>query len=277
MQRSIEDFGLIGNLQTTALVTKQDASIDFFCFPFCDSPSVFARLLDEERGGFFRIRPLSNQFKPKQLYLPSSNVLQTKFNLEDGIMQVTDLMPVYNSGNETITESWVLRKVEIIRGCVDLEVTCQPAFNYGLEEHETTLSSNQVLFSPKHLNLQLVQYYQNQERNQNCQMSWTKSSNGATQNIQLCETESVIYLLRSASDSTEASYQYLQEIITKTNQFWHQWISRSVYEGRWREMVHRSALVLKLLTFHPTGAIIAAPTFSLPEGKTQKDALYVIR
>jgi GH15 family glucan-1,4-alpha-glucosidase len=263
MRKEIEDYGLIGNLQTTALVSKKDASIDFFCFPFCDSPSIFARLLDEEGGGHFRICPAIPDFRTKQLYLPSSNVLQTRFSLPEGIAQVTDLMPVYQEeieGRErTVIKPWLIRKVDIVRGCLSLEVECRPAFMYGLDAHQSSIDceSGTITFQSLHDTLQLSQHH-------SCSRKFVDLIDGSKLQLRMGEGESMILCLKEA-DGDHFEYPLLQSIIDKTNGYWNKWISKSAYKGRWREIVNRSALVLKMLTFHETGAIIASPTFSLPE------------
>ncbi len=264
----IEDYGIIGNLQTTALVSKKDASIDFFCFPTCDSPSVFARLLDAEGGGHFRIAPQQSNtttvYRTKQLYLPSSNVLQTRFSLPDGIAQVTDLMPVWEEAGQVIIKPWLLRKIDIVRGCLSLEACCQPAFLYGLDGHESFVDdkAGSITFKPtRTAPLTLSQHHCTDRRF----VDWSLDDDGCLLCFRMCEGESLIFCLAEEEAPQSMSYAQLQLVFSKTNTFWNNWIGRSAYKGRWREIVNRSALVLKLLTFNETGAIIASPTFSLPE------------
>lgn len=286
----IEDYGLIGNLHTTALVARTDASVDFMCLPFCDSPTVFARLLDVRRGGYFQIRPVNTEYHAKQLYLPSSNVLQTKFSLREGIGQVTDLLPVFEDcqledmrpeGTRLTIEPWLIRKIDVIRGCVEFSLACQPAIDYGRIGHAVCLTGEgSVRFASSWCDLELQCFHSEQrderedkrDNRQYRSLVWNCDTDaqappGVNATVTLCEKESIILVLRRRDENEpQLSYLRLQHVMTATNRYWHDWIAKSTYKGRWREMVHRSALVLKLLTFHPTGAIIASPTFSIPEG-----------
>src|SRR5205085_2103082 len=146
----------------------KNGSIDWCCLPRFDSPSVFAAILDSEKGGFFRIAPIGD-FTVKQMYLPDTNILVTRFHGEHGMAEVVDFMPVGRDSG----------------GQADQSVTEEPLDG--------------------------------------------------------------------------------QQLLTETARFWRGWVAHSKYHGRWREVVTRSALVLKLMTYLPTGAIVAAPTTSLPE------------
>ena len=185
----IEDYGVIGNLHTVALVSKQDASIDYFCFPRFDSPFMFSRLLTSRGGGYFQITPAECQkeWTAKQLYLPSSNVLVTRFlGSTGGVGQVTDFLPVTetknaadlplveellrrkvdNIGPKTVSPSvmgwpWLIRKVETIRGYIQYNVKCQPAFDYGRASHTIQLGANrkQAIFESNDISMELSAYF----------------------------------------------------------------------------------------------------------------------
>lgn len=144
--RGIQDHALIGNLRTAALVSI-DGSIESMCIPYFDSPSVFARIIDANKGGHFSINP-TWPFKPKQAYAPNSNVLVTKFLSDDGVAMITDLL-VPRGANRTGSQSrsflpWLIRKVESIRGTVPFRMECAPAFNYCRDKHETSVSAARV-------------------------------------------------------------------------------------------------------------------------------------
>jgi len=146
----IENYGVIGNLQTVALI-GMDASIDFFCFPYFDSPTVFASLLDSERGGRFVLSPLFQHRHPKQMYLSNSNILLTRFLSPDGVAEVCDFMPIS-------LESWsdrvepvhqLIRRAKCVRGDVQFEMTCDPRLDYGRAQQSVKLlSEKEAIFTP---------------------------------------------------------------------------------------------------------------------------------
>ena len=230
----LDDHAIIGNMQTAALISRKDASVEFMCYPHFDSPSLFCRILDSSKG-HFAIHPASAG-NVKQFYYPLSNVLVTRFSDDQGIGQVIDLMPISSSVNKSPV---LVRKVEVLRGEMEFSVQFIPKPEYG----QSNTSS---------LNLKVA-----------------KSDKGIVvdekqEAVLIRQSESVIYYLTETEDTTCYDFEGLQAMIEGTNEFWRRWVSKCTYKGRWREMVLRSALVLKLLTFAPTGAIIAAPTFSLP-------------
>src|SRR3954463_13094585 len=131
----IEDYGLIGNMHTAALVGR-NGSIDWLCLPHFDSPSVFAAVLDEQKGGYVRIAPVNERAARKQMYWPETNVLITRFLLADGVVEVIDYMPVGLKKGEPGFRQLV-RRVEAVRGSIPIRVECCPAFNYARDEHKT--------------------------------------------------------------------------------------------------------------------------------------------
>ena len=253
----ISDYGVIGDLHTVALVGK-NGSIDWFCVPHFDSPSVFAAILDDEKGGRFQIAPCDTDFSTSQHYLPETNVLVTHFLSEEGVVEVTDFMPVSDM-DESQAEHMLIRRVQGVRGTMHLEMICHPAFNYGRNGHETNVEDDgRAWFRSDGLTIALI-----------TPSELKRSDGGVSARFALEEGESTYFVLYEEKHEehslAQIDQQAIERLFENTVRYWRQWVSHSTYRGRWREMVHRSALVLKLLTYAPTGAIVAAPTTSLPE------------
>ncbi|KAF7872637.1 hypothetical protein EAF04_003554 [Stromatinia cepivora] len=297
----IENYGLIGNMRTCALVGI-DGSIDFMCWPDFDSPSVFGRLLDKDKGGHFSITPACGvTFNTKQQYLPSSNILQTRYIHEEGVVDLIDFFPRPNHSHVAKKSSmpfrettkvqgelkkWLVRRVECIRGSVDLDVEIFPAFNYARDEHDLeilmpehppgALESKTVTFTSKDIKLQLdVTIDHGEENIESCpSLKFRRvrqkegKGDGVVANIRLQEGQAISFVLRDDIPNhitRDVTTEVLDTQQHDTQRFWSNWIGQSKYTGRWREVVARSLMILKLLTYEPTGAIIAAPTFSIPE------------
>lgn len=253
----IEDYGVIGDLHTVALVGK-NGSIDWCCLPRFDSPSVFGALLDANKGGFFRIAPpYVPGMSRKQLYLPDTNILITRFLSVDGVCEVIDFMPIKATGSVR-QQHRIFREVTVVRGSLKVEMACRPAFNYAQDSHTVSLSAEGAIFHSEHLDLGLAATVPFEEDGQG----------GVYADFTLHEGQSACFSLVSAHNHGIAP-QYLSRhfraMFLETRDFWQSWLAQCQYQGRWREVVRRSALVLKLLTYAPTGAIVAAPTTSLPE------------
>ena len=254
----IEDHGLIGNMHTAALVGR-DGSIDWLCLPHFDSPSVFAAILDQHKGGHFRIAPMDEKVTRKQVYWPETNVLVTRFLLQQGVIEIVDYMPVGIPRGEPGYRQLV-RRVEAIRGSVPIRVECHPAFNYARDPHTVELRDCGATFRSATLSLEL----------QSCvPMTPNRERGGVEATLCLRQGERASFSLRQLDEKHGSppigTDEIEQGLFHRTVEYWHQWIGKCTYTGRWREMVHRSALLLKLLTFEPTGALVAAPTASLPE------------
>ncbi|KAF4584594.1 hypothetical protein EYR38_001823 [Pleurotus pulmonarius] len=317
---AISDHGLIGNLRTAAMVSL-DGSIESYCIPNFDSPSVFARILDKDKGGHFSITP-TIPFTTKQNYLPSSNVLQTKFLNEKGVVSVTDFLPRPLSGTSEPLLPWLIRRVEVIRGEVPLRMECAPAFNYARDEHELNIEEDtsapslhprqRAIFRSKDLTLDLRYVVESTVDNVAAPLVdfspldlSTKGHLGLAVacDLNLTEGQCVAFILRTPPSITTNSHEpdvvlgqhagaeivskqaevtmlgiktravedplltsdLVRNLLNTTVKYWQAWIRRSTYQGSWKESVHRSALALKLLIFEPTGAVVASPTFSLPE------------
>lgn len=252
----IENYGVVGDLHTVALIGL-NGSVDWLCFPVFDSPSVFGAILDEQKGGRFQIFPDDGEVKVKQMYLPNTNVLITRFLSPAGLAEIVDFMPVETEYNETWNHRLV-RRVNVVQGSFKFKMVCQPAFDYARADHTVEAYDNGVIFHSKDLSLGLAS-----------EVPLTIQGNVAVCEFRLERGQNVDFMLhrveRTGPAGESIQDKKLDDVLKDTVNFWRNWLSKCTYEGRWREMVHRSALVLKLLTFAPTGAIVAAPTTSLPE------------
>jgi GH15 family glucan-1,4-alpha-glucosidase len=254
----IEDYALIGDLHTVALVGK-NGSIDWCCLPRFDAPSVFGALLDARKGGFFRIAPTdSSGVKNQQLYLPETNILLTRFLSSDGVGEITDFMPIKPIGTAK-HKHHLIRSVTVIHGSMSFTLICRPAFNYARDSHQVSLLEQGALFQNQDFHLGLISPLALE----------TDGQGGVQTTFTLHKGQSMHFLLESIPANgwtpqplTEGRYQ---QAFQEALHYWRGWLSQCQYQGRWREMVQRSALVLKLLTYAPTGAIVAAATTSLPE------------
>ena len=255
----IEHYGVIGDMRTAALVGT-NGSIDWCCLPHFDSPSVFAKILDDSKGGFFSLAPVE-EGRVKQMYLPDTNVLVTRFFGDHGMGEVTDFMSVgRESGGKTDQSArQIVRIAKAIRGPLRFRVECRPAFDYARQKHEIEISQDGkcALFSAGSSKFALKSSH-----------PLARHDGAVVAEFSLQGEEQAVFILRHDAVGSERLMEETAsggQLLTETVRFWREWVSHSRYHGRWREMVTRSALVLKLLTFLPTGAIVAAPTTSLPE------------
>jgi GH15 family glucan-1,4-alpha-glucosidase len=260
---NISDHGLIGDLQTAALVTR-DGAIDWFCCPRFDSPSVFASLLDADRGGQFRIAPDRDDYVSKQLYLPGTAILSTRFMTPDGVGEVHDFMPVV-TGRPTERHRLV-RLMRVPRGSMRFVLNLQPRFDYGRQQHKLTVSEHGAIFEADgmHLTLHTVKTAGAGKSVSDAEVSQRGDGLHATWTLHEGQTAAVI-LESGGGQPRELPAAELEDLFETTSRFWRSWGSRSTYTGRWREMVSRSAMTLKLMTYAPSGALVAAPTAGLPE------------
>ena len=348
----IEDYGLIGNMRTTALVGL-NGSIDWFCHPRHDSPSIFGAILDSEKGGHFKIESTVAEDHHKQFYYPETNILITRFLCESGVGEVVDFMPLGN----TCMRNWVIRQVRTVRKEIAFRVECYPAFDYGRASHTSKHTKSGVRFTcdtnpcsqnsnksksdtdkstskestpKKTTSEEYVQDSAADPREMQCQrfelitqVPLEINDRGAFADFTLVEGEVATFIFKPFIDDeddkadcandeyaaleakagktintkkdlykaaineedveaeeerrgqkqvfhlTEEELENLNQTVehffSETTKYWRKWISQCIYTGRWRRRVERSALALKLLTYEPTGAIVAAPTTSLPE------------
>ncbi len=256
--KPIENYAIIGDLHTIALVGI-DGSIDWCCLPHFDSPSVFASLLDDEKGGYFKIGAVAPSHT-RQLYLPETNVLITRIFSGEGIAEIIDFMPIEPrsvQGRRPLYHQ-IVRRVSTVAGSVRFRLECFPAFDYARQKHEVRSFPQGTAFISPSDSVGLIS-----------PVPVTIQGSGATADFTLPRGKEATFYLRQVDQGSEANLLIAEEggeaAFRHTVDFWKRWLSHCRYTGRWREMVHRSALVLKLLTYAPSGAIVAAPTTSLPE------------
>jgi GH15 family glucan-1,4-alpha-glucosidase len=253
--RPIAEHGLIGNLQTAALVDT-GGTISWYCPGRFDAPSVFAGLLDPDRGGLFRIAPVGHEWTTRQLYLPDSAVLVTRFLGEEGVAEVVDFMPV--TGRATDTPDLLARLVRVVRGELQLEVRCAPRFDYGQVRHTLEHDGDTAVFHGPGRALRI-----------DSDRKLIPDGDDITAVLNLAVGEQAWFALSGgrAGDGVprRVTASEVDGRYRSTLDWWHRWVSASTYRGRWRETIMRSAITLKLLTYDPTGAIVAAPTAALPE------------
>lgn len=253
----IENYGIVGNMHTVALV-GMNGSIDWFCHPDFDSPSVFAAILDDEKGGRFKIAPAAEGVTNRQMYWPETNVLVTRFLSPDGVAEVIDFMPVGVEEGDP-GHHRLFRQVNGVRGSMGFRMECFPAFNYARDAHQTRITAGGAIFVSRGRSLQL-----------STTVPLQQVAQGAMAEFTVAEGQKVTFVLGEAGPESEEkiapSFEDQAEYLFQaTVEYWRNWLSRSSYKGRWREMVERSALALKLLTYEPTGTMVAAPTCGLPE------------
>ncbi|MGI5272470.1 glycoside hydrolase family 15 protein [Nonomuraea sp. CA-218870] len=263
----IGDHGLIGDLRTVALVGT-NGTVDWYCCPRFDAPSVFASILDADRGGSFDLAA-DTPARTKQFYFPDTNVLITRFFADDGVGEIQDFMPIADDSREADRHR-MIRRVSCVRGSLPFRARVAPRFDYARQPHLVRPEADGVLFESASLSLYLTASVPMQTDGQD---AWAK--------FELAEGEQAVFALDRVGSGLVARGCPIAEAedeFTATVRYWRRWLSASRYRGRWREVVHRSALTLKLLTYAPTGGIVAAPTTSLPEqlgGERNWDYRYV--
>jgi GH15 family glucan-1,4-alpha-glucosidase len=257
--KPIESYGVIGDMHSVALVGV-DGSIDWCCLPSFDSPAIFAAILDAKKGGHFALSAVHEGAR-KQMYLPDTNVLLTRFLGDVGVGEVCDLMPIQRDARGVFRRGThqIVRIARAIRGAVRFRLACRPAIDFGQKPHRVILDPRGAVFDTDGIDLALLS-----------PVPLAVEDDGVVAEFVLQPGESATFILRQVEDWTKDG-SVLEgpvdgdDVLERTVSFWRAWIGRCAYQGRWREMVQRSALVLKLLTYEPTGAIVAAPTCSLPE------------
>ncbi len=246
---SIEDYGIIGNCHTAALVSSR-GSIDWLCLPRFDSPSVFARILDLERGGAWSIQPVTD-YESTHQYLDETNILVTTFTCAEGRISLLDFMDITSDEQHLAAPGKLIRIIEGIEGKVEIVSTCTPRPNYARVVPQFVKFGTEVTFG---------------QFTVTSPAEWQidTTTNTLTCHITLHAGERVAFTLFTQEDKN-LPYSVPVDALTSTIAFWRRWVNKCTYQGPYRHAVVRSALTLKLMTYAPSGAIVAAPTTSLPE------------
>ncbi len=299
----IEDHGLIGNLRSTALVSVE-AEIDFYCFPQFDSPSVFVALLDREKGGSFRMDPQMENKRTRQLYLPDTNILLTRFLSDDGVAEIMDFMPMgvadpvgrppaplpeklvhpqaqdappdklekQQSQADPATlqkpddgEAYIhqiIRIVRVIKGEIRFKMRCAPRFNYARSGHTVAREGDALCFAPESNTCPSMALHGT--------VPLEIDGQDGTAEFVLRAGELASFAFGNVPEDAQTrtnllDHDRVDQQFRETTKFWRTWLGKSKYRGRWREIVDRSALLLKLLCSREYGSVVAAPTFGLPE------------
>jgi GH15 family glucan-1,4-alpha-glucosidase len=257
--KAISDYGLIGDMKTCALIGI-DGSIDWLCIPRFDSPSVFGAILDSDKGGRFLISPVADSFETAQAYEPLTNVLQTCFSVNSSKATLTDFMPCFEVGGTLISTGELHRRIECTEGEMNVEARFEPRPGYGeyIPVIGRVKNIGYVFSSPS---------YPNQGLTILTSLEFEALSKGTMiSNFEMKEGEKRDFVLRFSAASSHRLIDPQTEIkLQETREYWKRWIDKCKFSGKWRDQVLRSALALKLLVYSPTGAIVAAPTTSLPE------------
>ncbi|TCU51038.1 glycoside hydrolase family 15 protein [Curtobacterium sp. PhB146] len=261
----ISEHGLIGDLQTAALVST-DGSIDWLCLPRFDSPAVFTALVDPVRGGFCRIRPTTETYTSKQLYLPDTAVLVTRFMTERGVAEIIDFMPVTDDVDSSPRHRLV-RIVHVVRGEMELQFDLRPAFDYGRAVHTVERTEHGAAFraGDEQLTVHLAGTLTDQLRVDAVEGDAGGPALHGRGTLRVGDVGGGMLEYGAAAEPRRFSPEEGSALFDETIRFWRGWLQRSTYRGRWREQMNRSAITLKLLTYRPTGALVAAPTAGLPE------------
>jgi pentatricopeptide repeat protein len=252
--KPISQYGIIGNLRTVALVGT-DGSIDWCCLPRFDSPSLFAAILDRRKGGYFKISAHGSTIN-KQMYLSDTAVLLTRFLTPDGVGEIEDFMPLRSACAAESAPNELVRRVRVVRGTMRFRLELHPAFDYARARHRLRLAPAGAVFTSGRARVGLTS-----------PVRLKAAGTGVEAEFTLRAGQSTTFLLRHVEDHRPELAEGFdgERTFADTVAFWRAWTAGIRYKGRWREMVRRSAITLKLLTYAPTGAIVAAPTTSLPE------------
>jgi GH15 family glucan-1,4-alpha-glucosidase len=259
----IADHGLIGNLQTAALVAT-DGTIDWFCAPRFDSPSIFGCLLDHDHGGHLRTTPTADTFRRQQLYYPDTAILVTRFLTEAGVGEVLDFMPIVSTTVASDRHKLV-RLIRCVRGEMTFAIDIAPRFDYGRESYETHVSENGVVFQgPQNAMVLDLVREPDDARLAQVQMA-SRDELRAELTLSAGQMRGLVLETGEPRPPREMRVAEAWRLFDETVRFWRSWLAQSTYTGRWRETLERSAITLKLMTYAPSGGIVAAPTAALPE------------
>ena len=249
----IRDYGIIGDLHSAALVDRF-GSIDWFCAPRFDSPAVFARLLDAEKGGSLSVVPEGEYIADSRHYLPGTNILQTGLSGPQGRLLITDFMVAKEHMNQSADEHILVRQLEAPDRDMVAKVLVDARFDYGRQAPEVVSDGQCLVLSHQGLHLHF-----------DGPGVWEREGRAMVQRVELAQGKPQALLLRYDGGRSHHRDYDPQELLALTRHFWEDWIKRCEYDGPYVDLIFRSALVLKLLIYAPEGSIVAAPTTSLPE------------
>jgi len=254
----IENYGVIGNLKTVALVSLS-GSIDFMCFPRFDSPSIFASLLDSKKGGYFSVEPDLPGYSTKQLYLPGTAVLLTRYFSDSGIAELTDYMPLPANKDKAVNS--IVRTIKTVRGNINFKINCVPRFDYAMVNHDAELNNNEIIFSSINDGGAKIRLM--------ADIALSIKDNNGYAEFTLAESEVAHIVLEYVTAGDEQQFTpikyYVEESYRHTVNEWRSWINKTTYQGHYSDLIRRSAITLKLLTSAEFGSVVAAPTFGIPE------------
>ncbi|MCU1547453.1 MAG: glucoamylase, partial [Arthrobacter sp.] len=235
----------------------------WFCSPRFDSPSIFASLLDHARGGHFSTRPLDEAFATKQLYLPDTATLITRFLTKDGVGELVDFMPT--TGKSPSGGHRLVRMLKCVRGRISFGIEVAPRFDYGRQTHHLSVSDDGAVFDAGETRLALSRICEEGDEQPSRHDATAEGDLHLSLSLEEGQMRGVV--LETGPDVAPRMMRPAdaQRLADATAHFWQNWLSQSTYAGRWREVLERSAITLKLLTYAPTGALVAAPTAGLPE------------
>jgi GH15 family glucan-1,4-alpha-glucosidase len=249
----IRDYGIIGDLHSAALVDRL-GSIDWFCAPRFDSPAVFARLLDADKGGSLSVVPEGEYIADSRHYLPGTNILQTGLSGPQGRLLITDFMVAKEHMNQSADEHILVRQLEAPDRDMVAKVLVDARFDYGRQAPEVVSDGQCLVLSHQGLHLHF-----------DGPGVWEREGRAMVQRVELAQGKPQALLLRYDGGRAHHRDYDPQELLALTRHFWEDWIKRCEYDGPYVDLIFRSALVLKLLIYAPEGSIVAAPTTSLPE------------
>jgi GH15 family glucan-1,4-alpha-glucosidase len=249
----IEEHGIVGDLRTVALIGT-DGTVDWYCPARFDAPSLFGALLDKSKGGYFSLTSRTGYARPKQLYLPDTNILMTRFQGKEAVGEVVDFM-VPETRATGRARDLLVRRCMAVRGRATFELACHPAFDYGRVGHDVQIIQGVGAVFTAPMGRAVLR----------TNVNLKAEENGVATTFTLEQGETADFHLEWNGEVRPVGEGETDDLFTRTQEFWQNWLGQSRYTGRWRETVQRSALALKLLVYHPTGALVAAPTTSLPE------------
>ena len=254
----IKDYALIGDCHGSALVSR-DGSVDWCSLQRFDADPVFCRILDATKGGFFCVQPVTS-YEAKRQYIPATNILQTTFDTPDGSVSVTDFMPVGRDRHAGVHDYvslrapfWLVRIVEGISGRTQMRAQYRPSVEFARRKVRLTTMLSGIATEEGGPFLQ-------------ADVKFSANDDLAEANFEIKAGERRYFVVSGSPLGEIALAEVAEKLLTITRAFWEEWSAYCRYQGPYRDIVLRSALALKLLTYAPSGAVVAAPTTSLPEG-----------